>query len=69
MLATHCSGDMYANLPLIVPDRVRVSRSSALAIPKSTSLTTPSKLITRFCGEISRCTMLSALPFTAFSWA
>src|SRR5690606_41864603 len=37
--ATHCSGDMYANLPLIVPAFVLVSRSSARAMPKSTTFT------------------------------
>ena len=38
------------------------SRLSALAIPKSISFTSPSKLTSTFCGETSRCTMPSGLP-------
>ncbi len=38
----HCSGDMYATLPLTAPERVSVMRCEALAMPKSTSLTAPS---------------------------
>ncbi len=36
--------------------------SVAFAMPKSTIFTSPVKVTTMFCGEISRCTMLSGLP-------
>ena len=52
-----CSGDMYANLPLRMPAWVCCSRLSALAMPKSISLTSPSNDTITFCGETSRCTM------------
>ena len=67
--AWHCSGDMYANLPLMVPLLVAVSRSSALAMPKSTMRTSPSKVTTRFWGEMSRWTRLSGLPPDCRVWA
>ena len=58
----HCSGDMYASLPLMTPTWVRTSRSLHLAIPKSMSLGTPSYESKMFCGETSRCTMPRGRP-------
>ena len=37
-----CSGDMYSNFPFTKPLSVRVSRSAALAMPKSRTFTVPS---------------------------
>jgi len=57
-----CSGAMYANLPLIAPDLVIDALSTALAMPKSTSFTEPSKPMRMFCGEMSRWTTFSGRP-------
>ena len=62
-----CSGDMYWNLPLSAPDCVLEAFEAALAIPKSQSLTSPSYEMRMFCGETSRCTMLSSWP-SASRW-
>jgi hypothetical protein len=56
---------MYAYLPLTTPGRVSAALRAALAMPKSTSLSMPSKVTTRFCGEMSRWTTLSGVPSEA----
>ena len=38
----HCSGAMYANLPLMMPLCVSTERAVAFAMPKSSSFTAPS---------------------------
>ncbi len=55
-----CSGDMYANLPLMTPSSSVTWR--ARAMPKSTILTAPSHDTSTFCGEMSRWTIASASP-------
>ena len=51
-----CSGDMYAFLPLTVPVRVREFAPRALAMPKSSSFTTPSPHTMMLGGDTSRWT-------------
>ena len=57
-----CSGDMYSILPLRPPGIVSVIRPSALATPKSMTLTAPSNDTRMFCGEMSRWTMFRGHP-------
>ena len=57
-----CSGDMYGYFPLTVPVRVLDEAPTALAIPKSRTLTTPSGVTSRFCGDTSRWTTLVTRP-------
>ena len=59
-----CSGDMYGTLPLSWPLSVSSpGRASLLAMPKSTTFTSPVNVTMTFCGDTSRCTMLSGAPF------
>jgi hypothetical protein len=61
---------MYANLPRMIPLRVREATLAALAMPKSMTFTSPAKLNRQFTGVTSRCTSLSGLPFLSRSaWA
>ena len=46
-----CSGDMYWSFPLSAPACVCWTFVAALAMPKSQSLMSPSKLIRTFCGR------------------
>ena len=59
---TVCSGDMYAYLPFTTPGRVSSALIAALAMPKSTSLVTPSNDTIRLCGDTSRWTSASGEP-------
>ena len=53
----HCSGDMYAAVPIVLLAPVRAVTSVSLAMPKSVSLSTPWRLTMRFDGFKSRWTM------------
>ena len=65
-----CSGAMYPVLPLRVPVLVLVTRPAARAMPKSITFTSPSNETSTFCGETSRWTMPSGVPWaSASSWA
>lgn len=65
-----CSGLMYWSLPLSAPICVFEALVTALTMPKSHSLMSPSKLIRTFWGETSRCTRPSWRPSKSFwRWA
>ena len=55
-----CSGDMYWSFPLRAPIWVCPTLETALAMPKSHSLTSPSPVRRTFCGETSRWTSPSS---------
>ena len=57
-----CSGDMYWSFPLSAPICVWLAFDTALAMPKSTSLMSPSEVSRMFCGETSRWTRPSSRP-------
>ncbi len=58
---------MYCSLPFTIPVCVREDLLAALAMPKSTSFTTPSPRTMMFCGLTSRWTMLSGFPRTSLA--
>ena len=64
----YCSGDMYANLPLSMPASVFRRCEAALATPKSSSFTLPSKPTMMLSGVTSRCTSLSGRPSASLAW-
>ena len=60
---SHCSGAMYGSVPIRVPVALSLVPVTALAIPKSMTLTRPVPQINMFAGLMSRWTTPGVRPW------